>query len=102
MLIEGLAGPISEQQVALLSKVVSSSESLLEMVGGLLEVVRLRSGKATRRLRICDPCKIIEKAVLMVTPQAKQKSVEIRFAHLSGSRVGLTTMKSYPRFFPTC
>ncbi len=55
MLMEGLAGPVSEEQAALLGKVLASSDHLLEVVNGVLRIARLKSGKATVIAKACDP-----------------------------------------------
>jgi PAS domain S-box-containing protein len=77
MILEGLAGPVSAEQVSLLHKVVCSSNDLIEMVAGVLEVARLKSGILGLRTKVCNPCHTVEKAVSTITPQAQQKGLKI-------------------------
>lgn len=77
MLLEELAGPVSDEQAALLKKVLTSSDHLLEMVNGILRIARLRSGKAAVNPKACDPKAVVEKCVSAVTPQALQKGLAI-------------------------
>ena len=77
MLLEGLAGPVSDEQAALLKKVLTSSDHLLEVVNGVLRIARLRSGKAAVNPKVCDPRAVVEKCVSAVMPQALQKGLAI-------------------------
>lgn len=76
MLMEGVAGPVSDEQAALLSKVLTSSQHLLDVVNGVLEIARLKSGKVALNGRVCDPRLIAEKCASIVLPQARQKGLQ--------------------------
>lgn len=85
MLLEGAAGPVSAEQSALLRKIVSSSESLIQAMGCVLEVARLRSGETALRLMACSPRQILEDAVSVVTPMARKKGLTVNVScSLSG------------------
>ncbi|MCE5197976.1 PAS domain S-box protein [bacterium] len=77
MLLEGVAGPISDEQKSLLHRVMTSSDHLLELVSGVLEVARLKSGTVAIRPRACNPCLIIDKAISSILPQARIKGIDV-------------------------
>lgn len=77
MLMDGMAGPVSDEQTALLKKVLTSSEHLLEVVDGVLQIARLKSGRMAANARACDPALVVEKSVSAVLPQALQKRLKI-------------------------
>jgi PAS domain S-box-containing protein len=77
MLMEGVAGPISDEQSALLKKVLTSSQHLLDVVNGVLQMARLKSGRIAIYPRVCDPRLIVEKSVSAVLPQAQRKGLAI-------------------------
>ncbi len=77
MLLEGLAGPVSEEQSSMLNKVLTSSDHLLQIVNGVLEVARLRSGKTAVNQRISNPRKAVDRAISAVLPQAAKKNLNI-------------------------
>lgn len=89
MLMDGLAGPVSEEQTALLKKVLTSSDHLLEVVNGVLRIARLRSGRVTVNAKACDPRLVVEKCVSAVLPQALQKGLTI---NVSSDQCGGTGM----------
>ena len=78
MLLEELAGPVSEEQSSMLNKVLTSSDHLLQIVNGVLEVARLRSGKIAVNQRISNPRKAVDRAISAVLPQATKKNLEIK------------------------
>ncbi|NLN76814.1 MAG: PAS domain S-box protein [Armatimonadetes bacterium] len=84
MLCEGVAGPLSKEQSQLLSKVLSSSDHLLEIVNGVLEIARLKSGKVAVRPRVSNPRNVVAKAVSAVQPQADKKGLKIKIKPGSG------------------
>lgn len=77
MLMEGIAGPVSDEQAVLLKKVLTSSQHLLDVVNGVLQIARLKSGKIAANPRACNPVHIVEKAISAVAPQAEQKGLSI-------------------------
>gem|GEM_PF-984890 len=89
MLLEGMAGPVTDSQAELLRKVLSSSGHLLEIVSGVLEIARLQSGAAMLYPKVCNPMHIIEKAVSAVLPQALRKGLKINTELDSPSCLGV-------------
>ena len=89
MLLEGVAGPVSEEQAALLRRVISSSENLIEVVGAVLEIARLKSGGSASRLKACSPCKVVDGAVSTITPLARQKGLVVNVTSAMGAHTGM-------------
>ncbi len=89
MLLEGVAGPVTNEQAALLQRVLSSSRHLLDVVAGVLEVARLKSGTDTLRPTACKPAHIVERAVASVTPQAGRKNLAVHLHLVNGQRMGM-------------
>ncbi len=77
MLLEGVIGPVSDEQAALLKKVLVNSEHLLSIVTGVLEIARTKSGAMKLQPKVCKPCKIVDKALSAVMPQAISKGLHI-------------------------
>lgn len=77
MFLEGLAGPISTEQTSLLRKIVTCSKDLLEIVGGVLDIARFKSGAVGLRLKACKPSDILCKALNSILPQAKEKGINV-------------------------
>lgn len=82
MLIEGLAGPLSKEQCAMLEKVLLCSGQLLQIVSGVLEIARLKSGRIQLCPRVCNPMNVVDKATSVVLPQANQKGLVVN-VHMS-------------------
>lgn len=89
MLLEGIAGPVSKDQEAMLQKVLESSDNLLGVVTSLLEVARLRSGGVRLHPKACRPGDIAAKAINAVTPQATRKNLSVELSLNSPDRVGM-------------
>lgn len=77
MLMEGISGPVTDEQAELLAKVLTSSDRLLEIVDSVLQVARMKSGQIALYPSVCDPMKIIDGCILTVTPQAAVKGLNI-------------------------
>ena len=77
MLLEGLAGPVSDEQSALLGRVMTSSEHLLDVLNAVLQIARMKSGRIALRPRVTDPRLVVEKCVAAVLPQARKKGLAL-------------------------
>lgn len=77
MLSEGVFGPLNDEQLALLGKILQSSEHLIAIVSGVLEMARVKSGTLALRPRACKPSKIVDRAVSAVLPQAGRQGLPI-------------------------
>lgn len=89
MILEGLAGPVSEQQASLLRKMLACSDDLLKMVGGVLDIARLKSGIVGIRPKVCSPRLIVDKCILAVNPQSKAKGLTVSIESSNDAQQGL-------------
>jgi len=79
MLLEGVAGEISEFQSQLLQKVLVSSDQLLEMVNSMLEISKSRNSSLTLNPKVCKPDAILSRTVSSISPQAQEKGINLVF-----------------------
>lgn len=89
MLLEEFAGPLSEQQRALVKKVEGAADSLIDLVGSLLETARLRSGTVELCPKASKPGDLASKAIGMVMPTATQKGLTIDFRINGPDKMGV-------------
>lgn len=89
MLLEGTAGPVSAEQAGMLRKVAHSTDSLLDIVGAVLEIARVRSGTVSVQPRVCQPCDAVRRAIAAILPQAEQKGLRVRAELPSTPRHGM-------------
>lgn len=88
MLMEGIAGEITEFQSQLLQKVLISSDQLLDMVNCILETNKSRNGKLSLLPSACKPDVILSGAVSSISPQAEEKNLAVTFNRIE-CRTGL-------------
>lgn len=89
MILEGLAGPVPEEQASLLRKILSCCKSLLEIVSGVLDIARIKSGIFGGHYTFCNVQDVAKRAIAAVTPQASQKGLSICVDKLSKDLSGL-------------
>ena len=89
MLIDEIAGPVSSEQTALLKKLMTSSEQLLDIVNSVLRIARMKSGKVAINPKACDPRLVVEQSVSTVMPQAIQKGIDININAESSVGIGI-------------
>jgi len=77
MLMEGTMGSVSDEQAALLNKVIVSSDHLISIVNGVLEIARTKSGSLQSHPKACNPCVIIDTAISSITPLASLKGLRV-------------------------
>ena len=64
---EGLAGPVTDEQLETLSQVKGASEQLLELIGDLLELTSLKRGELAISVSEFDACDALRDALRMIT-----------------------------------
>lgn len=89
MLLEGIAGPLNDQQRSMLEKILASSDALLGIVNDVLETSKLRAGGGELKPSACNPCKVVEAAVSAVTPEANRKKTYLTFECPRGGQTGI-------------
>lgn len=77
-LIDGLDGPINEEQAKDLKRVLSSADSLLKMVDNILEISRAEAGKLDIAEELVDCRALVQEVVSTVTPLADAKNLTIK------------------------
>ncbi|MBK8013202.1 MAG: PocR ligand-binding domain-containing protein [Deltaproteobacteria bacterium] len=77
MLAEGLAGELTEEQKAYATTIRDKGESLLELIGSLLDMSKIEAGAMRLNLSDVEVGPLVEGAKSYVVPQAQRKSVEL-------------------------
>src|SRR5271155_2282579 len=80
LLVDGLAGPLAAEQKEHLGTVLKSVNQLHAMIRDLLEATRADSGKLRIDARCIDIGELMQQAVTMMQPIAREKEVELECA----------------------
>lgn len=81
MLVEGMAGPINEEQRQFLGTIKEKGESLLELIGSLLDMSKIEAGGLeVRPVEIAVP-ELLEAAKTYIVPQASKKQIRLVVDH---------------------
>ncbi len=78
ILLQGLAGPMNEEQRKQMTMVQNSSRHLLALINDVLDISKIESGQLTLSSESFDLRQSIEKIARMVLPLAEKKSLELR------------------------
>lgn len=77
MILEGMAGPISEEQESYMHTIKEKGESLLELIGSLLDMSKIEAGAMHLNLSEFDVAELLEGAKTYVVPQAQKRRVAL-------------------------
>ena len=77
MLAEGLAGELTEEQKAYATTIRDKGESLLELIGSLLDMSKIEAGAMRLNVSDVEVGPLVEGAKSYVVPQAQRKAVEL-------------------------
>jgi signal transduction histidine kinase len=77
MLLEGLAGPLSQEQTDYVRTIMEKGENLLSLITGILDFSKVESGNLRLNLASCNLGEIIRAAATTVLPMARKQSVEV-------------------------
>ena len=77
LLMEGDAGPLSEQQRAYLQRVAEASGRLALMIHDLMDWSKLRAGHVALQARACDLRELVEQIAAQMQGKARQAQVEL-------------------------
>jgi hypothetical protein len=77
MVLQGLAGPLNEEQKKQLGMVRGSARHLLDLINDVLDISKIEAGQLTLMSENFDLRKSIEKAVQIVLPLADKKNLQI-------------------------
>src|SRR5438046_8682258 len=89
MLLEGMAGDISQEQADYIRTIKDKGESLLELIGSLLDMSKIEAGAMRLNISEFDIGEVVDGAQSYVVPQAKKKQIQ------------LTTTRAPPRHHST-
>ncbi len=78
VLIDGVAGPVNEDQREYLGEILEGSRHLLHLINDVLDLAKVESGKMTFRPEVVDLEESIQKTVQMLELMSQQKQIEIR------------------------
>lgn len=84
MLLEGTGGEIGEAAKNILGKISLSTEQLIRLVGDLLNLSRIESGKIKSELVMGDFAKMVEDAAEEFKEQAGKLGINVRFINEAG------------------
>ena len=86
LMLDGLDGDLTEQQVADLQRVAQAADNLLGLINGLLDLAKIEAGKMELNAEEVDIQTVVEEVIELVRPQAEAK--------------GLALEMDVPRFLP--
>ncbi len=89
ILLQGLAGPLNEEQQKQMRMVQTSSRHLLALINDVLDISKIEAGQLSLSPSRFDLPASILKMVKLMTPQAEQKGLDLRLEIAPG--VGQTT-----------
>lgn len=79
MLMEGDAGPLTEEQKSLLEQGFISNERMINLINDLLNIARLEEGKFVYNFSLVAPVEIIEKIIAGFLPLINRKKIILIF-----------------------
>jgi len=77
IMLQGLAGPLNEEQHKQMHMVQNSSRHLLALINDVLDISKIEAGELSLSFTSFDLRASIEKTVEMVLPQAKKRGIQV-------------------------
>jgi hypothetical protein len=77
MVLQGLAGPLNEEQKKQLGMVRGSARHLLDLINDILDISKIEAGQLNLMSEIFDLRKSIEKVVQIISPLAEKKNLRL-------------------------
>ncbi len=78
ILLQGLAGPLNQEQQKQLTMVQSSSRHLLALINDVLDISKIEAGELVLFPEPFTLRQFLEKTVKMISPLAKKKGIDLR------------------------
>jgi signal transduction histidine kinase len=78
VLIDGVAGPVNQDQREYLGEILEGSRHLLHLINDVLDLAKVESGKMTFRPEVVDLEHSIHSTVQMLELMSQQKQIQIR------------------------
>jgi PAS domain S-box-containing protein len=79
MVLQGLAGPLNEEQTKQLGMVRTSARHLLDLINDILDISKIEAGQLNIMSEIFDLRKSIEKTVQIISPLADKKNLRLNY-----------------------
>lgn len=79
ILIQGLAGPLNDEQQKQMKMVQASARHLLALINDILDISKIQAGQLTLTTASFELKPSLEKVVKMVSPLAKKKGIDFNF-----------------------
>lgn len=77
MLLEGLAGPLTDDQRAYVQTILKKGDSLLHLISGILDISKIEKGAQELVREPSRPEALVESALSAIRPQANKKKLEL-------------------------
>jgi len=77
LMLDGLDGDLTEQQVADLQRVAQAADNLLGLINGLLDLAKIEAGKMELNAEEVDVQTVVEEVIELVRPQAEAKGLAL-------------------------
>lgn len=78
ILLQGLAGPLNDEQKKQMKMVYQSAEHLLALINDILDISKIEAGELTLAHGPFDMKSVVEKAVRIIKPLAESKGLALR------------------------
>ena len=79
MVLQGLAGPLNEEQTKQLGMVRNSARHLLDLINDILDISKIEAGQLNIMSENFDLRKSIEKSVQIISPLANKKDIRLHY-----------------------
>jgi signal transduction histidine kinase len=77
ILLDGLAGEVTDKQKDLLQKIKSKMKSMAELVNDILDVCMIEEGVHVAQIEPMKLCEILQRTVEVMQPQAQDKDIKL-------------------------
>jgi signal transduction histidine kinase/HAMP domain-containing protein len=77
LMLDGLDGDLTEQQIADLQRVAQAADNLLSLINGLLDLAKIEAGKMELNAEEVDIAAVIEDVMELIRPQADAKGLAL-------------------------
>lgn len=78
ILLQGLAGPLNEEQTKQMTMVSGSAKQLLALINDVLDISKIEAGQLRMDFEVLDLRELIEESVEAVRPQAEKKGLTLK------------------------
>jgi signal transduction histidine kinase len=77
MMLEGLGGPLTDEQKEYLGIIMEKGENLLQLITSILDISKIEAGRVRLILAEADPAQLMRDAVATVLPLARKKGLKV-------------------------